>query len=47
MEAIQPARDGLRVEGDEANVAFWRAMVTDRIADLGQTEASETEVSSA
>jgi ketosteroid isomerase-like protein len=29
MEAIQPAPDGLRVEGYEPNVAFWQAMVTD------------------
>jgi ketosteroid isomerase-like protein len=29
MEAMQPAPDGLRIEGYEANVAFWQAMVTD------------------
>jgi ketosteroid isomerase-like protein len=29
MEAMQPAPDGLRVEGHEANVAFWEAMVAD------------------
>jgi ketosteroid isomerase-like protein len=29
MEAIQPAPDGQRVEGYEANVAFWQAMVVD------------------
>lgn len=29
MEAMQPAPDGLRVEGYEANVAFWQAMVAD------------------
>jgi ketosteroid isomerase-like protein len=29
MEAMQPAPDGLRVEGYEANVAFWEAMVVD------------------
>lgn len=29
MEAMQPAPDGLRVEGYEANVAFWQAMVQD------------------
>ena len=29
MEAIQPAPDGLRVDGYEANVAFWQAMVAD------------------
>lgn len=29
MEAIQPAPDGLRVQGYELNVAFWQAMVVD------------------
>ena len=29
MEAIQPAPNGQRVEGYEANVAFWKAMVAD------------------
>jgi ketosteroid isomerase-like protein len=29
MEAMQPAPDGLRVEGYEDNVAFWEAMVAD------------------
>jgi ketosteroid isomerase-like protein len=29
METAQPAPNGLRVEGFEANVAFWEAMVTD------------------
>lgn len=29
MEAMQPAPDGLRVEGYEANVAFWQAMIAD------------------
>jgi ketosteroid isomerase-like protein len=29
MEAMQPAPDGLRVEGYEANVAFWQAMAAD------------------
>jgi ketosteroid isomerase-like protein len=29
MEAMQPAPDGLRVDGYEANVAFWQAMVAD------------------
>jgi ketosteroid isomerase-like protein len=29
MEAMQPAPDGLRVAGYEANVAFWQAMVAD------------------
>jgi ketosteroid isomerase-like protein len=30
MEAMQPAPDGLRVEGYDANVEFWEAMVADR-----------------
>lgn len=29
MEAMQPAPSGLRVEGYEANVSFWEAMVVD------------------
>jgi len=29
MEAMQPVPDGLRVEGFEANVAFWQAMAAD------------------
>ncbi|MFZ5890852.1 MAG: nuclear transport factor 2 family protein [Myxococcota bacterium] len=29
MEAIQPAPNGQRVEGYEANVAFWQAMIAD------------------
>ena len=29
MEAMQPAPNGLRVEGYDANVAFWEAMVQD------------------
>ena len=29
MEAIQPAPNGQRVEGYDANVAFWQAMVAD------------------
>jgi len=29
MEAIQPAPNGQRFEGYEANVAFWQAMVAD------------------
>jgi ketosteroid isomerase-like protein len=29
MEAMQPAPDGLRVEGYDANVTFWEAMVAD------------------
>lgn len=31
MEAMQPAPNGLRVEGYEANVAFWQAMVADSV----------------
>lgn len=31
MEAMQPAPDGLRVEGRAANVAFWQAMVKDPV----------------
>lgn len=29
MEAMQPTPNGLRVEGYEANLAFWQAMVSD------------------
>lgn len=29
MESMQPAPDGERIEGYEANVRFWQAMVTD------------------
>ena len=29
MEAMQPAPDGERVEGYDANVRFWQAMVAD------------------
>ncbi len=29
MEAMQPAPDGQRVQGYEANVAFWQAMIAD------------------
>ena len=29
MEAMQPAPDGLRIEGYEPNVAFWQAMIAD------------------
>jgi ketosteroid isomerase-like protein len=31
MEAMQPAPNGLRVEGYAANVAFWEAMVQDTV----------------
>ena len=30
MEAMQPAPDGLRVDGYQANVDFWQAMVADQ-----------------
>lgn len=42
MEAIQPAPDGLRVEGYEANVAFWEAMVAD---PTGSFETEEVVIS--
>lgn len=29
MEAMHPAPEGMRVEGREANIAFWQAMVQD------------------
>jgi ketosteroid isomerase-like protein len=38
MEAMQPAPDGLRVEGHEPNVAFWQAMIAD---PNGSFEAEE------
>lgn len=31
MESMQPAPDGTRYEGYDANLAFWKAMATDRI----------------
>lgn len=31
MESIQPAPDGTRYEGRAMNLAFWRAMVEDRV----------------
>ena len=31
METIQPAPDGIRYEGRETNLAFWRAMAEDRV----------------
>lgn len=31
MEAMQPAPNGLRVEGYDANVAFWEAMIADPV----------------
>jgi ketosteroid isomerase-like protein len=34
MEAMQPAPDGERIEGYEANVKFWKAMVTDASASF-------------
>jgi hypothetical protein len=30
MESIQPAPDGTRYEGRDVNLAFWRAMASDR-----------------
>lgn len=39
MEAMQPAPNGQRVEGYEANVAFWQAMVVDSV---GTFELEET-----
>lgn len=29
MESMQPAPNGTRVEGREANIAFWQAMIRD------------------
>lgn len=31
METIQPAPDGTRYEGYDANLAFWQAMASDRV----------------
>lgn len=31
METIQPAPDGTRYEGYDANRAFWQALATDRV----------------
>ena len=31
METIQPAPDGTRYEGYDANLAFWKAMAADRL----------------
>jgi ketosteroid isomerase-like protein len=42
MEAMQPAPDGLRVEGYQANVAFWQAMVAD---DKGSFEVEAVIIS--
>jgi len=41
MEAIQPAPNGERVEGYDANVRFWRALVAD---PLGSFEVEDVEV---
>ena len=38
MEAMQPAPNGQRVEGYEANVAFWQAMV---VASVGTFEVED------
>ena len=32
MESIQPAPDGTRYEGHDANLAFWQALAADRVA---------------
>jgi len=32
MESIQPAPDGTRYEGYDANLAFWQAMAADRVS---------------
>jgi ketosteroid isomerase-like protein len=34
MEAMQPAPNGERVEGYDANVRFWRAMVSDPVGSF-------------
>jgi ketosteroid isomerase-like protein len=31
MESMQPAPNGTRYEGYDVNMAFWRAMATDRV----------------
>ena len=31
MESIQPAPNGTRYEGYDVNLAFWKAMATDRV----------------
>jgi ketosteroid isomerase-like protein len=31
MESIQPAPDGTRYQGYDVNLAFWKAMATDRV----------------
>jgi ketosteroid isomerase-like protein len=41
METMQPAPNGERVEGYDANVRFWRAMVSDPV---GSFEVEETVV---
>jgi ketosteroid isomerase-like protein len=38
MEAMQPAPNGLRVEGYDANVAFWEAMAADPAASFESEE---------
>lgn len=32
MESIQPAPDGTRYEGYDANLAFWQALAADRVS---------------
>jgi ketosteroid isomerase-like protein len=39
MESIQPAPDGTRYEGYEANLKFWSAMAVDRVSHF---EAEDT-----
>ena len=41
MEAMQPAPDGQRVEGYDANVAFWKAMIAD---PNGRFEVEDVEI---
>jgi hypothetical protein len=39
MESIQPAPNGTRYEGKKVNLAFWKAMVADRVNTF-ETEES-------
>jgi ketosteroid isomerase-like protein len=41
METIQPAPDGARYEGYDANLQFWQALAADRVAHF---EVEETVV---
>lgn len=38
METIQPAPDGTRYEGYDANLAFWQALANDRVAHFDVEE---------